>query len=39
MNIFDNWISNPVKPANKELNEEELKAIELIKAKGLETFL
>ena len=39
MNIFDNWISNPVNSENKELSEEELKAIELIKAKGLETFL
>jgi len=39
MDIFDDWISNPVNPGNEELTEEELKAIELIKSKGLETFL
>lgn len=39
MDVFDDWISNPVNGENKELSEEELKAIELIKAKGLETFL
>lgn len=39
MNIFDKWVSNPVNSGNTELSEEELKAIELIKSKGLETFL
>lgn len=39
MEIFDNWISNPVNPEKEELTEEELKAIELIKAKKLENYL
>lgn len=39
INNFDNWISNPVNSENAELTEEELKAIELIKAKGLENYL
>lgn len=39
MNIFENWSSNPVNSENEELSEEELKAIELIKSKGLESYL
>ena len=39
MNIFENWSSNPVNSEKEELSEEELKAIELIKSKGLENYL
>lgn len=43
MDVFTNWISNPVNSENKELTkeltEEELKAIELVKAKRLENYL
>ncbi len=39
MNIFENWITNPVNSEKEELSEEELKAIELIKSKGLENYL
>lgn len=39
MNIFENWSSNPVNSEKEELSEEELKAIELIKSKGLESYL
>ena len=39
MDVFDDWISNPVNSENEELTEEELKAIELIKNKGLEKYL
>ena len=39
MNIFENWSSNPANSEKEELSEEELKAIELIKSKGLENYL
>ncbi len=39
MDIFESWISNYVNSGKEKLSEEELKAIELIKAKGLEGFL
>ena len=39
MDVFDDWISNPVNSENVGLSEEELKAIELIKDKGLENYL
>ncbi|MGI6400504.1 MAG: DUF262 domain-containing protein [Thermoguttaceae bacterium] len=39
MNIFENWSSNPANSEKEELSEEELKAIELIKSKGLENCL
>ncbi|WP_317315787.1 DUF262 domain-containing protein [Peptostreptococcus russellii] len=39
MNIFENWSSNPVNSEKEELSEEELKAIELIRSKGLESYL
>ncbi|MGF3183367.1 HNH endonuclease family protein [Facklamia sp. P12934] len=40
MDIFDNWIAtDPVNSGNENLSEEELKAIELIKVKGLENYL
>ena len=39
MDVFNDWNSNSINAENGELTEEELKAIELIKAKGLEDYL